>query len=86
MKILYHRRFLKRFAILPPKVKEQFKKRLQFFAVYPHHVLLNNHALHGKYQEFRSINVTGDMHALYKMINGHTVEFVYIDTHENLYG
>ena len=47
--------------------------------------VLNNHALKGKYQGYRSINVTGTLRVLYKS-EGETVIFITIDAHSNLYG
>ena len=70
---------------MPPKAKKQFEKRLKFFLEDPFHLLLNNHALHGEWKNYRSINIGGDLRAIYKPISGDTVEFLMIDTHGNLY-
>ena len=68
------------------KVRNQFKKRLKLFLGDPFNPLLSNHALHGEWRQFRSINVTGDFRAIYRMLTDGTGEFVLIDTHGNLYG
>lgn len=85
MRVLYHKNFNKEYKKLSFKVKEQFKIRLRLFLENPFNPLLDNHALHGKWINFRSINVTGDFRAIYKYLNNDTVEFVIINTHSNLY-
>lgn len=86
MKIRFHRNFRRNYAKLPTKVRSQFKKRLKLFLEDPFHPLLSNHALHGEWRQFRSINVTGDVRAPYRMLGDDVVEFGLIDTHGNLYG
>ena len=49
-------------------------------------VLLNNHALSGEYVGCRSINITGDVRAIYEEIKDNHFEFVAIGTHTELYG
>ena len=49
------------------------------------HPILNNHALSGEYEGYRSINITGDLRVLYRR-EGEVVIFVTIDSHSNLYG
>lgn len=85
MRVKFHKNFNKSFKKLPIKVKVQFKKRLKLFLNEPLNLLLNNHALHGDWVDFRSINITGDFRAIYKYLNNDTVEFVIINTHSNLY-
>lgn len=85
MIILFHRHFTKAYKKLPHKIKKQFNARLKLFAEDPFHPLLYNHALHGEWQHFRSINVTGDIRAIYQFIDNDTAEFVLIDTHTDLY-
>ena len=46
---------------------------------------LNNHALHGEYLGYRSINITGDLRAVYEIQDEKAVKFLFIDTHSNLY-
>lgn len=71
---------------MPEKTKARFKKRLALFTEDIFHPLLNNHALRGTFIGYRSISVTGDIRAIYKTINEHTVEFVLLGTHTELYG
>ena len=85
MQIFFHKNLKKRYKKLPIKVQNKFKERLKLFLIDPYNPLLNNHALYGKWQNFRSINITGDMRAIYKPISSQVVEFVLMDSHGNLY-
>ena len=46
---------------------------------------LNNHKLSGEYEGYRSINITGDWRAVYKLIDRDTIVFVDLGTHSELY-
>lgn len=85
MRILYHKNFLKNFKKLPPQTKEKFKQRQLLFEKDEFDPILNNHALKGRWFGYRSINVTGDMRAVFKKDNK-TVIFAAIDLHSKLYG
>ncbi len=85
MTIIYHKEFIKTFKKLSPKQKKRFKEKLLLLNQDEFHPLLNNHPLTGKYLGYRSINVTGDLRALYKKL-ADVVIFVIIDKHSNLYG
>ena len=80
----FHKKFQKQYKKLPAKMREKVKERLLMFKTDPMSPELNNHALHGKYVGCRSINVTGDLRAIYEVRNIR-VRFVYLDTHSNLY-
>lgn len=84
MKIIYHKDFIKDFKKLPPKIKEKFKERQILLEKDEFDPILNNHALKGKWLGYRSINVTGDIRAIFKR-DGNGVLFVAIDKHSNLY-
>jgi addiction module RelE/StbE family toxin len=85
MRIDYHRHFEKQYRKLPPKTQEKIDRKLVLFADDPFNYELNNHALTGKYSGCRSINITGDIRAIYE-INGDNVIFSFIGTHHELYG
>ena len=88
-KIDYSKRFLKQLEKAPIKIKLTFQKKLTFFTQDPFYPQLNNHALGGKLQGYRSINITGDWRAIYsETINesGETlILFAMIGTHSQLY-
>lgn len=86
MRVRFHRNFRKSYAKLPARIRIQFKRRLKLFLEDPFHPLLDNHALHGEWRQFRSISVTGDLRAIYRILGDDSAEFVIIDTHGELYG
>jgi len=86
MRIFFHRNFEKQFGKMSPKVRQQFRRRLVLFAENPFHPHLHDHALKGKFDGYRSINVTGDIRAVYKRLLVEDVEFDAIGSHGELYG
>lgn len=85
MIIDFHKDFTKDFKKIPPKIKKKFQERLLLFEKDEFDPVLNNHSLKGKYLGYRSINVTGDVRAIFKR-NSESVIFVEINSHSNLYG
>ena len=81
----YHKRFKKQYRKLSPKIREKFMERLRIFQSNPVSPELNNHALHGEYLGYRSINVTGDLRAIYEVQEDGVIKFLFIDTHSNLF-
>lgn len=86
MIILFYKHFNKTYQKSSAKIKKHFQNRLKLFTQDPFHPLLNNHVLHGDFETYRSINITGDVRAIYKAINEQTVEFVLLGSHGELYG
>ncbi len=85
MNIIFHKFFQKKLKKRSQKELSQFKDRLNLFSKDSNNPTLNNHALHGKYAECRSINITGDLRAVYKLQSEDIVLFIDIDNHPNLY-
>lgn len=85
MKIKLHKDFEKQYKKLRENEKKKFKERRDLFLQNEFNPILNNHALKGKYQGYRSMNITGDFRAIFKMV-GEEATFVAIDSHSNLYG
>jgi len=84
MIIVYHNDFAKKYKKLPPKIKEKLESRLRLFTKDEFNPILNNHALKGKYTGYRSMNVTGDIRAIFRK-EARDAIFVAIDSHSNLY-
>ena len=84
MHIIYHSDFKKQYRKLSTKIRLRFTERLEIFRDDQFSPELNNHGLHGKYVGCRSINVTGDLRAIYE-VREDGVRFLEIDTHSNLY-
>ena len=85
MKIVFQKSFEKKYIKLPAKIKKKVKERNILFESDPYDPILNNHALSGKYVSYRSINITGDIRIVYKLVNKNTALFVTIGTHSKLY-
>jgi len=84
MLIDLHKHFRKQYERLPAKFQDKFDEKLKLFIADSFAPELNNHGLHGKYVGCRSINVTGDLRAIYE-VRGKGVRFLDIDNHSNLY-
>ncbi len=85
MKIDFHKKFTKRLKKFPKRIQEQFYVKLEIFEVNQFAQILNNHAVHYPYEGCQSINITGDIRALYETIDEQSVVFVYIGSHSELY-
>lgn len=85
MTIRLHKNFKKQFNKLTESQKIKFRKRRDIFLQDEFSPILNNHALKGKYQGYRSINVSGDIRVIYRK-NSEDILFVVIGSHSKLYG
>jgi len=85
MKVLFHTNFKKQYKKLLGNQQTKFNEQLAIFLENPFHPLLNNHPLQGKYNGYRSINVGGDLRAIYEMAEKDIAYFIAIDTHSKLY-
>lgn len=85
MVISYSRTFKKMFKKQPIPVQKKFGERLELFVENPYHPQLSNHALGGEWVGCRSINVTGDIRAVFEELDGGDTEFVDIGSHSELY-
>ncbi len=86
MRIVLHRDFVKRIKKLSPKIRRAFRARRDLFLKDSFNPILDNHALHGEYAGYRSINVTGDWRIIYEPIADDLVYFMLIGTHAELFG
>ena len=85
MKILFHKNFEKQYKKLTKKKQDKVQKKLSLFLEDTFNPILKNHSLRGKYLDYRSINITGDLRAIYKYLNSDKCIFVVLDNHNNLY-
>lgn len=77
--------FDKQYAKLNLRVKTAFKQRVEMFRANPFDSRLRNHALKGRYLGYRSIDVAGDIRALYTVRGNTVIIFGFIGTHSQLY-
>ncbi len=85
MRIRFHKNFDKRYRRLDKKQQKKVQERLKLFLDNPFNTVLKNHPLKGKYLDYRSINITGDLRAIYKYINSDECIFVVLGNHSDLY-
>lgn len=86
MTIQYLPKFKKQYKKLPTKILEQFDEKIALFAIDPTLPVLKVHPLKGNFKGYWSMNVNGDIRALYIMDGDSIVIFGLIGTHSQLYG
>ncbi len=89
--MLYHqiqftKGFTKQFKKLRETQQNRFYERLDLFKKNPNDKVLRDHALKGSYKGYRSIDIQGDLRALYYIKDGRVIIFALIGTHSQLYG
>jgi addiction module RelE/StbE family toxin len=85
MTIKFGKNFKKQYKILDGKKQKKFTERLRLFKDDEYNELLNNHKLNSPYKGCRSINISGDLRAIYYKKES-KVYFIAIGTHSGLYG
>lgn len=85
MTISYSKNFVKQAKKLSPETRKKLLERIEIFSGNPLHPLLRNHPLRGKHKDYRSIDVTGDVRALYIQKENEAI-FDAVGTHSQLYG
>ncbi|MEK7564713.1 MAG: type II toxin-antitoxin system mRNA interferase toxin, RelE/StbE family [Patescibacteria group bacterium] len=85
MIIRFHRNFEKQFQKLKANEQSKLKERLTIFLLDIFNPILNNHPLEGKYASYRSINISGDLRAIYKQDTKDVAIFVAVNSHSHLY-
>ena len=68
------------------KQQNRFWSRLELWQEDPNNPLLRLHELEGELANYYSINVTGDIRALYEIIGDVVYIYDMIGTHSQLYG
>jgi addiction module RelE/StbE family toxin len=85
MEIQYLQRFKKQFKKLHSKIQDQFEERLRLFITNPNDPRLRIHPLKGNYQGYWSMNVNGDIRAIYTIKEESIIIFGLIGSHSQLY-
>ena len=86
-RVEFSKKFEKDLKKASRKVQLATKTRLEIFLLDKFNPVLNNHSLTGKYEGYRSINITGDWRAVFREFDGgQTVYFNTLGTHSKLYG
>jgi addiction module RelE/StbE family toxin len=85
MNVSYSKNFIRVAKKLSPQQRQKLLERIKIFSDNPLHPILRNHALKGRYKNYRSIDVTGDTRALYLQQAKEAI-FDMVGTHSQLYG
>lgn len=85
MEFYYSSTFKKQYKKLPVKVQEQFKARLVLFVVEQNNPQLHVHKLQGGQNGLWSVNVTGDIRAIFDRSYDGVIVFETIGSHSELY-
>ena len=70
---------------LNPKVRQKLLERIEIFSKNQLDPSLRNHQLKGKWKEYRSIDITGDVRVLYLQQDNEVI-FGTVGMHSQLYG
>jgi YafQ family addiction module toxin component len=85
MNVSYSKNFVREAKKLTPRQRQKLLERIALFSNNPLHPLLRNHPLKGKYKDYRSIDIAGDLRALYLQKEDEAI-FDTVGTHSQLYG
>lgn len=85
MRTDFTKSFLKQYQKLPMKTQVQFTERLKLFVADQNNPLLKVHSLMGDFRGCSSINVTGDIRAVFKIQSSQVALFIAIGSHSELY-
>ena len=85
MILVTSKKFDRQFKKLPKKIQFQFEKRAAIFLKDEFDPLLNNHKFSGQYNDYRSINITGDYRLVYFKMSLEIIQLVAIGTHSEIY-
>jgi len=86
MEIIYSRQFIKQYKKCPAHIKKAFQFRLNILLKDRYNPLLHNHKLRGPWDQYSSINITGDWRAVFRIIKEEDkIFFIQIGTHNQLY-
>ena len=86
MIIQFSKNFEKQLIKQPTQVKNQFYNRIELLKYNPLDPILKNYSLKGRYSIYKSIDITGDIRALYYEKGDTLIIFALIGSHSQLYG
>ena len=69
----------------PAWLQDKFEERIRLFQKDMFEPILNNHSLEGEWLGCRSINITGDIRAVFEELSTNHIQFLAIGTHSELY-
>lgn len=84
MQLRYSSKFKRQYKKLPVKIRKQFIERVDLFLNDSQNSILRIHKLSGNFQGCWSINITGDIRAVFDKYDNYIL-FVSIGSHSELY-
>ena len=85
MKINYKKKFKKSFSKFQLKIQQKAIFVLDIFIKNPNSKILRRHSLKGKYSNYESIDVTGDIRIIIQPKTKEIIDICDIGTHSKLY-
>jgi addiction module RelE/StbE family toxin len=85
MRVDFTKSFSKQYRKMPMKIQAQCTDRLRLFITDQKNPLLKVHSLMGDYRGCWSINITGDIRAVYKIQTKDIALFIALGSHSELY-
>lgn len=85
MKLVLKKRFKKHLQKFSLKIQKKSQERLMILIENPNAKSLRRHALKGKYSDYESIDVTGDVRIIIQPQTGEIIDIYDIGTHAELY-
>ncbi len=82
----FTKKFWKQYYKLPKKFQDQFDTRLQLLLIDELDSRLRIHPLKANYAGYWSMDVNGDLRALFRRDSDRIIIFAFIGTHSQLYG
>ena len=81
MNLRFSKQFNKQLGKLTLQQQDKFWHRIELWQEDPNHPLLRSHKLAGKLANYHSINITGDIRALYEIVDDEIYLNAMIGTH-----
>ena len=85
MQYILSKQFEKDFAKLPENTKKKALSAIELFTKNPDDLSFRKHSLKGKYVGHFSIDITGDVRAVYFIVKDNVAYFITTGTHSKLY-
>ena len=86
MRTVDNRAFQRQYKKLSRSLQDKMWERLALLIADERNPILNDHKLGPPFEEYRSINITGDWRLVYKKIRTDTYYLRAVGTHHQLYG
>ncbi|MBU6231169.1 MAG: type II toxin-antitoxin system mRNA interferase toxin, RelE/StbE family [Patescibacteria group bacterium] len=77
--------FKKQFSKISARLQDRIEERLRMFLNDQFDSILDNHSLHGQDAGYRSINISGDLRLIFRVVESDIFLLVKIGTHHQLY-